>query len=103
MSECIRCGGTAIDPEDSFTGSHGDDYVEPPVLEPCRDCVAPQQGRVNPHPMIDCPYFQGTGTCGGGSSCEFYGEPRCITEQPLRGWRRRTPDGRFAPKETSRG
>lgn len=42
-STCGRCGGSAIDPEDSRTGSYGEYYDEPPALEPCRDCVKPDE------------------------------------------------------------
>lgn len=65
--------------------------------------VQEQAERVNPHPMIDCPFYQGTGKCAQGGTCHHLGEPRCITEEPIYGWRRRTPDGRFAPKETRMG
>lgn len=68
--------------------------------------MVPQvQERTNPHPMIDCPFYQGTGKCVSGCSARLLsgGEPRCITDEPVYGWRRRTPDGRFAPKETRMG
>lgn len=40
---CARCGGSAIDPEDSHPGAYGGYYEEPPALEPCRECVKPEQ------------------------------------------------------------
>lgn len=55
--------------------------------------------RVNPHPMIDCPYYQHGGKCLSGC----WQEPVCVTDKPLHGWKRRTPDGRFAQKETEVG
>lgn len=32
--------------------------------------------------MIDCPFYQGRGTCPGGC----WEEPRCITDEPEGGW-----------------
>ena len=32
--------------------------------------------------LTTCPYFRGAGTCQGGSSCSYVGEPRCITDMP---------------------
>lgn len=35
---------------------------------------------------LTCPFYQGVGTCGGGASCGYYGEPICQTDMPTEGW-----------------
>jgi hypothetical protein len=37
----------------------------------------------------DCNYYKdpSTGTCTGGLSCGYFGEPRCITDEPTGGWK----------------
>ena len=50
------------------------------------------------HWALDCPYYAGTGTCGKEASCWVAGEPLCITDEPLHGWKRRDERGRFASK-----
>ena len=38
QKRCQRCRGTGIDPEHSHSGVYEDNYMEPPVIEPCMDC-----------------------------------------------------------------
>lgn len=38
---CQRCRGTGIDPEHSHSGVYDDNYMEPPVVEPCTGCQYP--------------------------------------------------------------
>lgn len=34
-----------------------------------------------------CTYYLGTGKCSRSwMNCSFYGEPRCMTDEPHRGW-----------------
>ncbi len=42
-TDCARCGGSAVDPEDSHSGTYLEGvYLEPPAEEPCRSCVLEQ-------------------------------------------------------------
>lgn len=39
-----------------------------------------------PGDLGDCDYYQNRGTCSGGASCAYIGEPCCHTDEPPEGW-----------------
>jgi len=55
-------------------------------LEPITLRVWKQMERDQAEAMLACPYYNGTGVCGGAASCGFTGEPACITDRPEGGW-----------------